>query len=138
MPQDTNSCVICTLIYLAGIFTCESDVCRVWRPLRGVYHFRYPRAANCNAYSSQAARDVRASQEALVDIFERIENFFRRLAIYTQVPPTPEMVDIMIKIMVEVLSVLGTATNEIKQGRMSELSYKCMSRLIEWVSQKSF
>ncbi|KAH9988803.1 hypothetical protein BJV74DRAFT_988000, partial [Russula compacta] len=68
-----------------------------------------------------AARDVRASQEILVDIFERIEKIFRRLAIYTEVPPTPEMVDIMVKIMVEVLSVLGTTTKEIKQGRMNAL-----------------
>ena len=85
-----------------------------------MYHFQYPRAVHCNAYTSQAARDVRASQEILVDILERMENFFRRLATYTEVPPTPEMVDIMVKIMVEVLSVLGTTTKEIKQGRTSE------------------
>ena len=46
--------------------------------------------------------------------------FFRRLETYTQVPPTTEMTDILIQIMVEVLSILGTATKEIKQGRMSE------------------
>ena len=27
----------------------------------------------------QAAKDVSAAQEALIDIFERIENFFKRL-----------------------------------------------------------
>ena len=31
----------------------------------------------------QAAKDVRASQNTLVDIFERIESFFRRLEVYT-------------------------------------------------------
>jgi hypothetical protein len=36
-----------------------------------------------------------------------------------------EMMDIIIKIMVEVLSILGMATKKIKQGRMSEyLLYK--------------
>ena len=64
--------------------------------------------------------DVRASQETLIDIFERIENFFRRLEIYTEVSPTPEMIDIITKIMVEVLSILAIATNEIKQGHASE------------------
>jgi len=64
-------------------------------------------------------RDVRASQEALVDIFERIESFFRRLEIYTQVTPTPEIVDTIIQIMAEVLSILGIATKEIKQRRTS-------------------
>jgi hypothetical protein len=36
------------------------------------------------------------------------------------VPPTPEMMDIIVKIMVEVLSILGIATKEIKQGVASE------------------
>ena len=64
--------------------------------------------------------DVRASQDTLVVTFERIEMFFRRLDMYTEVPPTTEMMDIIVRIMVEVLSVLGIATKEIKQGRMSE------------------
>ena len=46
--------------------------------------------------------------------------FFRRLEVYTQVSPTTEMMDIIIQIMVEVLSILGIATKEVKQGRLSE------------------
>ena len=64
--------------------------------------------------------DVRASQDTLVDIFERIEMFFRRLEMYTELPATAEMIDVIIQILVEVLSVLGIAMKEIKQGRMSE------------------
>ena len=45
--------------------------------------------------------------------------FFRRLEIYTEVPPTTEMTDIITQIMVKVLSILGMATKGIKQGRMS-------------------
>jgi len=71
-------------------------------------------------YIPQAAKDVRASQDALIDIFERIEMFFRCLEVYTQVSPTTEMMDIIIQIMVEVLSILRIATKEIKQGRLSE------------------
>jgi hypothetical protein len=55
-----------------------------------------------------------------MDIFERIEMFFRRLEVYTEVPPSAEMMDTIIQIMVEVLSILGIATKEIKQGRLSE------------------
>ena len=73
-----------------------------------------------NTYISQAAKDVRASQDTLIDIFERIEMFFRRLEIYTEVPQTTEMMDLVIKIMVEVLCILAIATKEIKQGRTSE------------------
>ncbi|KAI9467308.1 hypothetical protein BJY52DRAFT_1413429 [Lactarius psammicola] len=72
-----------------------------------------------------AAKDVEASQDVLIDVFERIENFFRRLENYTDVPPTPAMTDIMAKIMVEVLDILGTATKEMKQSRAN----KTISRL---------
>ena len=75
---------------------------------------------HCNTYGFQAAKDVWASQDILMDMFERIEMFFRRLEVYTDVPPTTEMMDIIILIMVEVLSILGVATKEIGQGRMSE------------------
>ena len=61
----------------------------------------------------------------LIDIFERVEMFFRRLEIYTEVPPTPEMMDIIIQVMVEVICILGIATKGIQQGRMSKcLLYK--------------
>jgi len=69
---------------------------------------------------SQAAKDVRASQDTLIDVFERVENFFRRLETYAEVPPTAEMMDIIMKIMVAVLSILAIATKETKQGRTSE------------------
>jgi hypothetical protein len=70
----------------------------------------------------QAAKDVSAAQEALIDIFERVENFFKRLETYTEVPPTEAMTDINVKIMVEVLNILAIATKETKQGRTSELA----------------
>ncbi|KAI0277573.1 hypothetical protein BGY98DRAFT_610113 [Russula aff. rugulosa BPL654] len=73
-----------------------------------------------------AAKDVRANQNTVLDIIERIEMFFRRLEVYTEVEPTPEMMDIMVQITVEVLSILGIATKEIKQGRTK----KYMKRLI--------
>jgi hypothetical protein len=75
---------------------------------------------HCDAYVSQAAKDARASQDTLIDIFQRIEMFLRRLEIYTEVGPTMEMMDIIVQIVVEVLSILGITTKEIKQGRMSE------------------
>ena len=73
-----------------------------------------------NTWGSQAAKDVRASQDTLLDIFGRIEMFFRRLEMYTEVPLTTEMMDVIIQIMAEVISILGIATKEIKQSRTSE------------------
>jgi len=36
------------------------------------------------------------------------------------IPPTPVMTDIIVKIMVEILSVLALATKQIKEGRFSK------------------
>jgi hypothetical protein len=36
------------------------------------------------------------------------------------VPSTPEMLDTIIQTMIEVLTILGIATKEMKQGRISE------------------
>ena len=69
----------------------------------------------------------------LIDIFERIENFFRRLEVYVKVPPTPAMTDMMVNIIVEVLDILGTATKEMKQSRASEVIPRLScSRLIRF------
>lgn len=69
----------------------------------------------------QAVQGVSASQGALVDIFERIENVFRRLETYIGLPPTTEMTDIIVKVMVEVLLILAFVTKEIKRGKLSAL-----------------
>jgi len=65
------------------------------------------------------AKDVGASYDALVDIFECIENSLRPLKIYTEIPPTPAMTEAVIKIIIELLSVLALATKQIDQGRFS-------------------
>ena len=55
-----------------------------------------------------------------MDIFVRIEGFFKRLESYTEVPPTPAMTGVIVKIMIEILSILAIATKDIRQGRSSE------------------
>jgi hypothetical protein len=65
----------------------------------------------------------------LVELLERVENFLRRLDCYTEVPPTEAMTDIIIKVMVQVLSILAIATTEIKQNRISKLIARKMSQL---------
>jgi len=71
--------------------------------------------------TSQAVRDTRASHGIIVEIFERMESFFQRLEIYIEVPPTAEMKGMIIKIMVEVLSILAIVTKDINQCRLSGL-----------------
>ena len=69
----------------------------------------------------QTAQQVKASYDALVDIFECIENFLRRLRIYTEIPSNPAMTEVIIKIMLELLRVLALATKQMNQGRFSEV-----------------
>jgi hypothetical protein len=68
----------------------------------------------------QAANGVMNSHDALVDLLESIGNFLKRLDIYTKVPPTPAMDEIVVKIMVELVSTLALATKALKEGRPSE------------------
>ncbi|KAH9055813.1 hypothetical protein EDB83DRAFT_1088809 [Lactarius deliciosus] len=75
-----------------------------------------------------ASKDVAASHEVLIDIFERIENFFKRLEAYTEVPQTAAMTNVIVKIMVEVLSIFAIATKEIKQGFAKKFVKKLVGR----------
>jgi len=69
----------------------------------------------------QAAKDVGAGQEALINVFIRVQYYFKRLEIYTNVPATDAMRNMMVDIMVEVISFLAIATKEVKRGRASQL-----------------
>ena len=66
---------------------------------------------------------MNANEGTLVNLFSRIEYFFRRLEIYIGVPPTTAMTGITAEIMAEVLIIIGMATKEVKRGRMSELTF---------------
>ena len=68
----------------------------------------------------QAANGVSSSYDALVDLFECVGNFLKRLRIYTDVSMSPSMTEIIVKIMAELLSVFALATKQIKQGRFSK------------------
>jgi hypothetical protein len=107
-------------MYISGIPTGKGDLSRHWHPPIGRCLPCSSWVGYCDAHVFQAAKDVSTSQEALVNLFERIEAFFKRLESYAEVPPTTTMTSVIIKIMVEVLTILGIATKEIKQGRASE------------------
>ena len=58
--------------------------------------------------------------DALVDLLESIEHFLNRLHVYTQIPPTPTIGEIVAKILVELISTLALVTQRLKQRRSSE------------------
>jgi hypothetical protein len=61
-----------------------------------------------------------ASYDAMVDLFASFDNFLSRLSIYAGIPPTPALANVLVKIIVELLSMLALATKQVKQGRFSE------------------
>ena len=72
---------------------------------------------------TQAAKDVLGSPDALMEIFKRIESFFRRLEEYAEVPTIQTEASIkhvIVEIMVEVLGIFAILTKEIKQGKTSQ------------------
>jgi hypothetical protein len=87
------------------------------------------RVAYFDFHGSQAAKDTDASQQKLIELFNRIEHFFRRLEIYIGITPTTAMRDMIVEIMVEVLTILAIATKEVKRGRLSELMSRRFSIL---------
>jgi hypothetical protein len=107
----------------------------------------------CDFLSSLSAhlRDIRTYQgvkgvlddyDALTDLLETVENFLNRLDIYTKVPPTVSMTEVIVKILVQLLSILALVTKQLQQGILSEsalgkmLYYLTMQRRI--VCQEAF
>jgi hypothetical protein len=70
------------------------------------------------AFCYQAAKNISTSYDALVDLFDCIGNFLKRLEIHRSF--TPGITEIAVKVLAELLSVLGLATKQIKMGRFSK------------------
>jgi hypothetical protein len=92
-------------------------------PLSSTYLCGY----RCDIQVNQASKGVKFNDGALVDLLESIEHFLMRVGIYTRMPATPEMHEMVFNIIVELLSTLALATKEFRQGRSSESFFACAS-----------
>src|SRR6266852_6804624 len=68
----------------------------------------------------QAVKGVLDDYDTLADLLESVEHFLNRLDIYTKIPPTVSMTEMIVKILVELLSILALATKQVQQGKLSE------------------
>ena len=66
-------------------------------------------------------KDVIASYEVLINLLERTQSFLQRLNRYITVSLTPEMTELLAKILAQVLSVLALSTKEMKERQISVL-----------------
>ena len=70
---------------------------------------------------NQAANGVITSYDALADMLESIEHFVNRLRIYTETSHSMPTVDeIVVKLIVELISVLALVTRKLKKRRLRE------------------
>jgi hypothetical protein len=63
---------------------------------------------------------VNPSYHVLVDLLESIEQLLNPLDIFTRIPPTPAMNEMVNKIILELLSTLAQTTKELEPGRSGE------------------
>ena len=70
--------------------------------------------------SSQAMKDVAASHDTLINLFERIHFFLQRLNSYTGIPLTSGLTELLGMIMAQILSILALSTKAMTERRISE------------------
>jgi len=107
------------MVYYTAIPACECHFYRLGRSSCCMNLVYFPHVRSCDTRLYQAVKDVSTSYDALVDLLESIEHFMNRLDVYTRVPSTGAMTEIIVKIMVELISTLSLVTKQIKQRRPS-------------------
>ncbi len=123
LSQVRHTCHPMTLLTVALSDSLPTNECSVCRHrcspccMSLEYDFQW---VPCDERVCQAASGVTSSYDALIELFECLGKFLKRLEVYTTIPPTPLMTEVIVKIMVELLTVLALASRQIKQGRFSK------------------
>jgi len=65
-----------------------------------------------------------------------LASFLKRLEIYTTIPPTPILTEVIVKIIVELLSVLALASKQIKEGRFSKYPLPYTLSVAQYAAEK--
>ena len=106
--------------FFADALTRKCNTCRSRHPTCCKCPSLVPKCVLCDIRVYQAAKRVDSSNDILVELLESIENFLKRLAIYTQIPPTAASDEMVVKIMMELLSTIALATKGFEKERSSE------------------
>jgi hypothetical protein len=99
--------------------TCELSIFCYWDPPRRTCLVLFL-AWLLVIQASQTVKDVNASYDGVLELFESLGNFIQRLDIYTEIPPTMVISRVIVKVIIELLSTLAQVTKQTKQGRLSE------------------
>ena len=91
--------------------------------LLGVSLYPISFSQTCVTQSSQAVKDVARSYDSLTWLLERVHFFLQRVNRYTGVPLTDDIVELLGRIMAQVLSILALSTKAMVDGRISESNH---------------
>jgi len=105
------------MIYSAAHPTCKGDIRWLCHPSLCMILVYFRHVHPCDVQAHQAVKDVSTSYDALVELLESIEHLMSHLDIYTRVPSTGPVAEIIVKIMAELLSTLALVTKQINQNR---------------------
>ena len=107
------------LTLISGLPTRETGLYWHWHSSRCPYLSLVFRAYFGNNIW-QAARDVSASHDVLLDLFQRMDDFFKRFKVYSRTFLNTELAEVLVKVLVKVLKIISIATKEVEKGRASE------------------
>ena len=105
---------------LTALLTCKGHICWLCHPSRCTTFGYRLRVHPLDMHVYQSVKDVSTSYDAIADLLESVEHFINRLDIYTRVPSTGAMTELLVKIIVELISTLALVTKQIKQKRPSK------------------
>ncbi|KAI0297334.1 hypothetical protein BC826DRAFT_162110 [Russula brevipes] len=74
------------------------------------------------------AREVHAGHDTLTDLFERINFFLQRLTSYAEIPLTNESMELLGKIMAQILFILAISTRVVKDSQIKKFLKKLTGR----------
>jgi hypothetical protein len=119
-----------SLTIFSALPTCESS--RVWSrcPARCMCSsLVQKRRYRCNIRMNhwQVSNGVISSFDILADLLESIKSFVGRLKIYTRMSPTPELDEIVVQIIVELISTLALVTKKLGQRRLRESMFTLLT-----------
>jgi hypothetical protein len=83
-------------------------------------------------------KDVLGCYDRLVCLFERVQLFVERLKCYDNIPLTIAMVELLAKIMAQVITILALSTKEMKEMQISESIHRIYLLLADNEIEKFF
>ncbi|KAI0295434.1 hypothetical protein B0F90DRAFT_1820513 [Multifurca ochricompacta] len=114
------------------------DAATIMKWLKRIVRLSYPLSANGvlgNAVASLSfppdkaflldlaidASQVSTNYDMLIDLFRSLEAFLKRLSTHIKIPLTNAMTETIVKILLQLLSTLGLATQQVNQGRLERV-----------------